>query len=217
MTIPIVSIVGRSDTGKTTLLEKLIKELTEKGYRVGTIKHDVHGFEIDHKGKDSYRHKHAGASLSIISSPQKMAMVRDMDQELNIDDIASRFIHGVDIILTEGYKCNTKPKIEVFRSAVYDDLLCGENDNLIAIATDSRHNINVPQFHIDDATGLAGLIEERFLASRPAQSIRLCVNGRAVLLKPFIANMLYNAVKGMIISLKECADAKEIIISIEDK
>jgi molybdopterin-guanine dinucleotide biosynthesis protein B len=79
--IPIVSIVGKSDSGKTTLLEKLVAELKSRGFRVGTIKHDAHSFEIDHEGKDSWRHKKAGASVSIISSAEKIGMVLDSDHD----------------------------------------------------------------------------------------------------------------------------------------
>ena len=74
--IPIISIVGKSDSGKTTLIEKIIPELNKRGYRVATVKHDVHGFDIDIEGKDSWRHKNSGAHTVVISSPQKIAMIR---------------------------------------------------------------------------------------------------------------------------------------------
>src|SRR5512143_21431 len=93
--IPIVSVVGKSDSGKTTLLEKLVKELTSRGYRIGTIKHDVHSFEIDHPGKDSWRHKQAGASATVISSPAKLALVVDTDHDHTLAEIRDRFIQGV--------------------------------------------------------------------------------------------------------------------------
>jgi molybdopterin-guanine dinucleotide biosynthesis protein B len=76
--VPIVSIVGKSGSGKTTLLEKVIKELTHRGYTVGVLKHDAHGFEIDHEGKDSWRHKKAGASTVALSSPEKFAVIKDV-------------------------------------------------------------------------------------------------------------------------------------------
>ena len=112
--IPIVSIVGKSDSGKTTLLEKLIPELKRRGYRVATIKHDAHQFEIDHPGKDSYRHFHAGSDWTLIGSPAQLASVRRLERELTLDEIAAD-ISGVDIILTEGYKRETKRRIEVSR------------------------------------------------------------------------------------------------------
>ncbi|OGQ40569.1 MAG: molybdopterin-guanine dinucleotide biosynthesis protein B, partial [Deltaproteobacteria bacterium RIFCSPLOWO2_01_FULL_42_9] len=83
-----VSIVGKSGSGKTTLLEKVVAELTKRGYRVGTIKHDVHGFEIDHEGKDSWRHKMAGAKTVVLSSPDRVAVIKDVDEEWLPDKLA---------------------------------------------------------------------------------------------------------------------------------
>lgn len=214
MTIPIVSVVGRSDTGKTTLIEKLVGELVTRGYKVGTIKHDVHGFEIDKEGKDSYRHKKAGSKTTIISSPQKVAVVKDVEKDHEIGEIAFKFIDDVDIIVTEGYKRNNKPKIEIFRKEAYTDLLCSKRDNLIAIATNSKHDINVPQFDINDAKGLVDFIEKKFLNKRRKSCIRLEVDGNIISLKPFLHTMLLNSIKGLIYSLKGCRNTKKIVIKI---
>jgi molybdopterin-guanine dinucleotide biosynthesis protein B len=96
--IPIVSIVGKSDSGKTTLLEKVVGELRARGYRIATVKHDAHSFEIDHEGKDSWRHKQAGAALTVISSPEKVALVADADHDQSLAEIRERFVWGVDLI-----------------------------------------------------------------------------------------------------------------------
>lgn len=160
--IPIVSIVGKSDSGKTTLLEKLIPELKKKGYKVATVKHDVHGFDIDKEGKDTWKHAKAGADAVIISSPSKLAMIKQVDEEYSLDKIGA-VIKDVDIILTEGYKKANKPKVEVFRSGVHKELLCTKDDNLIAIASDKKFNNGVPCFDINDAKGLADLLEKTFL------------------------------------------------------
>ena len=97
---PIVSFVGRSGAGKTTLIERLIPELRAMGVGVGTVKHDVHGFEIDYPGKDSWRHKQAGSSVTLISSPHRIGMVMDVDHDYTLDDLAP-FFSGVDIILAK--------------------------------------------------------------------------------------------------------------------
>jgi len=162
--IPIVSVVGKSDSGKTTLLEKLVKELTSRGYRIGTIKHDAHTFDIDHPGKDSWRHKQAGSSVTVISSPTKLALVADTDHDHTLVEIRDKFIQGVDLIITEGYKREIHPKIEVFRREVHSELLCRADENLIAIAGDpSNPPATVPVFDLNSPEPLCDFIEELFL------------------------------------------------------
>ncbi|NVM21795.1 MAG: molybdopterin-guanine dinucleotide biosynthesis protein B [Desulfobacterales bacterium] len=161
---PIVSIVGKSDSGKTTLLEKLVPELRARGYRIGTIKHDVHGFDIDHEGKDSWRHKQAGARTVAISSPNRVAVVKDVETEQTIDGLASKYFEEADIILTEGYKKEQKPKIEIFRSRLHDTPLCEGDSSLVALVSDTPLDLGAPRFELDDIEGLADLVEQRFLA-----------------------------------------------------
>jgi molybdopterin-guanine dinucleotide biosynthesis protein B len=158
---PIVCIVGKSGSGKTTLLEKLIPELTGMGLKVGTVKHDVHGFEIDHPGKDSWRHKQAGSGITLISSPQRIGMVMDVDHDHTLDELAL-FFSGVDIILTEGYKRENKPKIEIFRREAHREPLCQNDSNLIALMTNEDVDLGVPRFALSDMEGLAHFLTEHF-------------------------------------------------------
>ncbi len=116
--IPIVSIVGRSNTGKTTLIEGIIPELKKQGYRVATIKHNLHGFDVDREGKDSWRHRRAGASTVVLAAPRFIVVFDEPDREYDIKGIAENYIKDRDIIITEGFKGNPLPKIEVFRSAL---------------------------------------------------------------------------------------------------
>ena len=163
MVTPIISIVGKSNSGKTTLLEKIIPELVKRGYRVATIKHDVHGFDIDHEGKDSWRHKKAGAHTTVISSPCQIALIEDVGHDYTLDEIRGKYIKGVDIILAEGYKGNPFPKIEVFRSELKRTLLCKKEDNLLAVAANIKLDIGVPCFDINDTPNIVDLIENTFL------------------------------------------------------
>jgi len=165
--IPIVSIVGKSDSGKTTLLEKLIPELKRRGYRVATIKHDAHRFEIDHPGKDSYRHFHAGSDWTVIASPAKIASVRQLDRELTLAEIAET-ISGVDVILTEGFRREARQRIEVSRRARSMELMSDASE-LLAVAADYPVETDVPMYDLDDAPGLVDLIE-RAVLNRPARS-----------------------------------------------
>ena len=126
MSPPVVSIVAKSGTGKTTLLEKLIAELKKRGYRVGAVKHDAHSFSIDHEGKDSWRLTQAGADTMLITSPEKIAMVKrnPLNQELELSETLASYTVDLDIVLTEGFKRSAMPKIEVHRQERSDRLLC---------------------------------------------------------------------------------------------
>lgn len=161
---PIVSVVGVSNVGKTTLMVKVIRELKRRGYRVATLKHDVHGFQMDTPGKDSWKHAEAGSDCVVVASPNRLAMIRRLDRELTVDEIVAT-LPDVDIVLTEGYKRGDKPKIEVSRAAKGATLLCSE-DELIALATDQPHDVRVPQFDLDDAAGIVDLLERLYLQKR---------------------------------------------------
>jgi molybdopterin-guanine dinucleotide biosynthesis protein B len=164
--IPLVSIVGKSGSGKTTLIEKLVAELTRRGWRVATIKHNRHGFEVDREGKDSWRHRKAGAVTTVLVSPAQIAVIADAPQDYGLTEIASLFIREADVILAEGYKGNPHPKIEVFRTDLNRPLLSGPGDNLLALAGDRPIPAAVPCFDRDDAAGIADLIERRFLSGK---------------------------------------------------
>ena len=160
---PIVGVVGRGKTGKTTLLEKLIPELKSRGYRVATIKRHAHpGLEFDLPGKDSWRHAQAGSDFAVIAAPDKVASVRKLERELTLDEVSAT-ITGVDIILTEGYKRAGKPKIEVVRAGRSSEPLCTAEE-LSAVVTDVDLDLPVPRFGLEDVHALADLIEARFLA-----------------------------------------------------
>lgn len=158
----IITIVGKSDSGKTTLLEKLIAELTRRGYRIGTVKHAHHGFEMDTEGKDSWRHKKAGAHAVLVITDDKIAMLKD-DRTSDIEKMQT-YLSGVDIILAEGFKGRKLPKIEIFRTAGgHKEPLSINDDTLIAFVTDSDFRPDVPLFGLEDIGGLADFIEENHL------------------------------------------------------
>ena len=158
---PILCIAGRSQTGKTTLIEKLIPVLKNRGYRIGTIKHSHHIFEMDKTGKDSWRHKDAGAETVIIASPGKIAMVKS-DHEGTLDSLVNYF-SDMDLVITEGYKGEAKPKIEVVRAARHQQTLLADDANLIAIVTDVDMSAEVPVFGMEDIDQLADFIEKNIL------------------------------------------------------
>lgn len=161
-TIPIICIVGYSNVGKTTLLEKLLPELKRRGYRIATIKHHGRpGFEIDQPGKDTWRHAQAGSEHVVIVAPDKVASIRRVSREPTLDEIAAT-ISDVDLILVEGYKQSDKPKIEVFRAACSQEPLCTPEE-LLAFVADVSLSSDIPCFNMDNITALADLIETRLL------------------------------------------------------
>ena len=161
----IISIVSKKRSGKTTLLEKLIPELKQRGYRVGTFKHDTHGFDIDHEGKDTYRHKASGAEAVMISCPWKLSLIKDTAGEMPLKQLVDKYMNDMDIVLTEGFRHAKMPQVEVFRSAAHDMPLHvkGEENSLFAVLSDRPVDLGVPNLDINDFQALADMIEDRFL------------------------------------------------------
>ena len=164
--IPIVSIVGKSDSGKTTVLEGVVGELTSRGWRVATVKHHIHDFDIDVPGKDSWRHARAGATVSMVSSPNKLGVVRQLDREPTLDELAAE-AGDVDILLTEGYKQTGRVRIEVSRDERSRELVCEPSELFALVTNGTRDARDVPTFGLDDTSGLADLIETEFLSAEP--------------------------------------------------
>jgi molybdopterin-guanine dinucleotide biosynthesis protein B len=159
--------VGRSNTGKTTVIERLIPILVGKGLKVAVIKHHPHDFEIDIPGKDTYRYKQAGATMSILASPGKVAVVEDTETELTLEEIITRYIHDVDLLIVEGFKREEIPKIEVFQRKEGADMpVCAEDKNLIAVITDESIDTLLPVFSRDDVGGVAEFILSRFIGQK---------------------------------------------------
>jgi molybdopterin-guanine dinucleotide biosynthesis protein B len=165
--IPYFSFVGRSNTGKTTVIERLIPILVGKGLKVAVIKHHPHDFEIDIPGKDTYRYKQAGATMSILASPGKVAVVEDTETELTLEEIIARYIHDVNLLIVEGFKREEIPKIEVFQRKEGADMpVCAEDKNLIAVITDESIDTLLPVFARDDVGGVAEFILSRFIGQK---------------------------------------------------
>jgi molybdopterin-guanine dinucleotide biosynthesis protein B len=159
--VPVVSFVGNSGVGKTTFLEKLIRVLKGRGYRIGAIKHDVHRFDIDYPGKDSWRLTEAGSDVVLLSSPDKLALIERPAAERVLAELVGMVSDRVDIVLTEGYRGAAAMKIEVSRAA-HSHQLTARLDDLIAIVTDQPFEFAVPQFGLEDADEVADLLETRF-------------------------------------------------------
>ncbi len=166
MTAKAVSFVAKSGTGKTTLLEQVIAELKRRGYRIGVLKHDAHRFDIDHPGKDSYRLTAAGADTMLISSPEKLAMIKQHEASPPLETLVATYFTDVDIVLAEGFKKGTLPKIELHRRERSDTLMCRgpEHDpTLVAVASDEPLDLDVPVLDLNYPVAVVDFVERTFL------------------------------------------------------
>lgn len=153
---PLLSFVAKSGSGKTTLIEKLIPQLKQRGLRVAVVKHHAHTSSVDIPGKDTWRFGEAGADIVAVSSPAEFAQFQRVARELTLAEIAAR-IQNVDLILTEGFKREPVPKIEISRAELGTDLIA-RADELVAVVSDHPIALDVPRFDLDDAAGLANFI-----------------------------------------------------------
>lgn len=161
---PVISFVGRANSGKTTYLEKLIPELKRRGYRLAVVKHDGHGFEMDRPGKDTWRHAQAGADVVCISSPQKVALIRQVAREETLAEVVAS-LPPVDLILTEGYKKEARPgaKVEVYRAAAQTPPLGAPEELLALVADVDPYGGQAPWLPLDAPAQLADLLEQTLL------------------------------------------------------
>ncbi len=196
MTVPVVSIVGRSESGKTTLIEKLVPELRKRGYRVGTIKHAQ---EVDFTpGKDSERHLKAGSEVTVVATSGQIVVIKPA-KEATIDELTTFFENGLDIILCEGFKRGAAPKLEVHRKG-HGTLLEGLT-SLVAIITDEPLDTNIRQFSFNDIEAIADLLETGFIQPQ-SNGLDLYVNGKKVPLSLFPRQFVSDVVLAMTSSLK---------------
>jgi len=208
---PIVSIVGKSKSGKTTLVEGLIRELKSRGYRVSSIKHTPQGVTFDEPDKDSWRHIQAGSEATVISAPDKIVLIKPLTQALTLDEIAHLIGEDCDIILAEGFKQDNAPKIEVHRKEVGPPL--SSVKKLIAIATDEPLETKARQFSLQDIKGLADLLEKGFIKPR-RERISLYVNNVSVSLTAFPREIISNILLTMVSCLKGVGEVRSLDISL---
>jgi molybdopterin molybdotransferase len=170
-TLPIVSIVGKSQSGKTALMQQLITEFKRRGYKVAALKHSRGGMEVDHPGKDSWRFAQAGSDAVCVSSPDKLAFIKKLNHDLDIEEILPILGSEFDLVLVEGFRKSKIPKIEVHRKELGDDLLCSPEE-LSAIVTDAPLDTHVAQLPWDDTLAIADFIECSFVLNRWSNTFR---------------------------------------------
>jgi molybdopterin-guanine dinucleotide biosynthesis protein B len=207
---PIVSIVGKSKSGKTTLIEKLIGELKSRGYQVATIKHTSQDLTFDEPGKDSWRHTQAGSQATVISSPDKLVLIKPVG-DIGLKQIAHLLGEDYDIILTEGFRLGDAPKIEVHRQQAGPPL--APVRKRIAIATDEPLETKTRQFSLEDVKGIADLLEEGFIKPQ-RERLSLYVNNASIALSSFPRQIISSIILALASSLKGVKKVKSLDISL---
>jgi molybdopterin-guanine dinucleotide biosynthesis adapter protein len=157
--VKIFGFAGWSGSGKTTLIEKLIPRFSGAGLRVSLIKHAHHTFDVDQPGKDSYRHRHAGASEVLVTSSRRWVMMHELRgaHEPSFEEHVKR-ISPCDLLIVEGFKFAPIPKLEVWRSATGEPLLHPNDPHIVAVASDARVQTRLPVLDLNDDAAIAGFI-----------------------------------------------------------
>jgi molybdopterin-guanine dinucleotide biosynthesis protein MobB len=202
--LPVVSIVGQGKSGKTTLIEKLIPEFKSRGYCVATVKHTHQDLELDTPGKDSWRYAQAGSDAVFLSTPKNLMLIVPVERDASIKDLSRLVGADCDILLVEGFHDAHVPKIEVHRKEKGMELRC-KPEELRAIVTDEHLNTDVPQFKLDDTSGIADFIEAKIVGKRNNETT-LFVNGKTITLNRFAQDIVTGAILGMISTLKGMDD-----------
>ena len=211
---PVVAIVGKSKSGKTTLIEKLISELKSRDCRVGTVKHAPLEVDVDKPGKDSWRHIRAGSEATAIVASDKIVLIKPVTHTVGLDEIVRFFGEDYDIILAEGFKQSGTPKIEVHRKEVGPPL--SSVRKLIAIATDEPLETKTRQFSLQDITGLADLLENGFIKPQ-GERTSIYVNNNPLSLTAFPKNIITNTLVAMVSSLKGIGNITSLEIFLRKK
>ena len=206
----IISIVGKSESGKTTLLEGLIARLKQRGYRVAVIKHSAEDVELDTVNKDSWRFSQAGSEVSAVTSSHKLAVFKNMAHDLNPQELSQFIGSDYDMILTEGFKQGKHPKIEVHRQEQGEELV-SPPEQLLAVVTNEPLNVGAPQFDKDEVPLIADLIETT-LTAQSGEDINLFVNDTYVPINKPFKNLLFRTLVAMISGLKGVKEIKSLRI-----
>ncbi|MDO8532216.1 MAG: molybdopterin-guanine dinucleotide biosynthesis protein B [Dehalococcoidia bacterium] len=197
----IVAFVGKTNSGKTTVLEGVVNALRERGYHVGAIKHFHHGVEMDRTGTDTWRFTRAGGNSVAIASPGRVWLT-EARENVEPEWMAGRWMHDTDIVLCEDFKQSALPKVEVYRSKIGGELLSDPSE-IVALVTDRPFPIQAPQFAPSDIAGIARFLEETCLRpARQVDSVDLFADGKRIPLGEFAQQIITRTLLGMASSLK---------------
>jgi molybdopterin-guanine dinucleotide biosynthesis protein B len=194
-------VVGRDGSGKTRIIEGIARDMKARGYRVATVARSAEGPALECVTKDAERYASAGSDMIVVGSPDAVTCVRRVDEEVSLDELIWMVGEEYDLVLAEGFQESGFPKIEVHRAAVGGGLMC-RKDELLALASDTPFDIDVPHFKPEDTAGLADLLEAKVLPTALPEDASVYVNGVHLPIALFVRKMVANTVIGMVHSLK---------------
>ena len=210
----VLGIVGKSEVGKTTLILRVSPELTKRGYKVGTVKNCPHGFDIDREGKDSWKFSEKGSSGVLLTSPEKIALVKSAKKSDDILKIINLFFYDFDIVLVEGFSKEQRlKKIEILRKGVSEQIH-SPLDEVIAIVSNIGLKVNKPTFRPDQTSAIVDFLEK--IMKEEKKSVEISVNGEKI----FLNNFLQNMIKGLTLAIidplrrKKEEEIKEVVIKV---
>ncbi len=212
MPAPVVCIVGKAKSGKTTFIEKLIAEMAGRGWRVATIKHVAPKVEMDKPGKDSYRHVAAGSLATVIASTEKLALIKAEQPESILGDSLHLLGEDYDIVIAEGFKGSDAPKMEIHRKEVGTPL--EGLKNRFAIVTDESLILEAEQFSFQDVKGVADLLQKCFIVPQ-RERVNIYINGRQVGLKVFPSDVIAGTALGIASSLRGVGEIERLQINVK--
>ena len=210
---PVVCVVGRDGSGKTRIIEGVAREMKARGHRVATVARSAEGPALESVTKDAERYASAGSDVIVVGSPDAITCVRRVDEEASLDELIWTVGEEYDLILAEGFRESGFPKIEVHRAAVGGDLIC-RKDELLAVASDTPFDIDVPQFRLDDATGLADLIEAEVLPTVLSEDASVYVDGVHLPIALFVRKMVASTIIGMLRNLKGVSQPRSLRVVV---
>ena len=212
--IPVVAIVGKSGSGKTVLMEKLIAEFKSRGLKVAAIKHAHKMVDMDTTGKDTWRFSQAGSDATVIASPSRITVFANVKAEPGLDDAVRTLGQGYDIVLAEGFKSTKLPKIEVLKGDGEAPIF--KETELYAIVSDEKLKFKIPRFERDDVEGIADFIEKDIVDNMPPD-MEVTVNGKPIFLKPFVKDIIASSILAMLSTLKKVGIIRRATILIRNK
>lgn len=214
--IPILGVTGSSGSGKTTLIEKLIRELTKRGYSIGTVKHHHGKLEADKEGKDTWRHKKAGAIATALTATDGVFVNIQYEKELELHELVERFFHQCDLVIVEGYRNAPIPKLLVLKENSTDNYdLISHGLTIAVIADFPLEAKDVTRFSRDDISAICDFIEEKVINPEKSPKVMLVVDGKRIPMKPFVRDIVNAVLRGLVGTFKGVEKADKIRVFLD--